>query len=230
MNGLSLCSGVGGLELGLRLAIGDAYRVVGFVEKRRVARRVLARNVHFFGGAAAFRDDIRTEDFHRWRECVDILSAGWPCQGFSTASRGRPTHPDLWPDVRRAIDECAPPFVFLENVCRAPWAVVESDLERAGFRVARDLFCPSDLGAPFRRARVFLLAYSDRNGESLVPVDGEVAGFRSVSGDVSGAGPGALGMDDDAPSRMDRLGLLGEGVVAVVAARAWRTLSARLAS
>lgn len=228
VNGLALCAGVGGLELGLRLAIGDEYRVVGFVEKRVQARRTLSRNLHAFGGAAAFRDDIRTEDFRRWRGCVDVLSAGWPCQGFSTASRGRPTHPDLWPDVRRAVAECEPRFVLLENVTTAPWPVVQLDLERLGFRVFRDVFCPSDLGAPHRRPRTFLLAYSNGEGESLGAVDAEVAGIPAASGCDPGAVAGALRVDDGAPGRMDQFRLAGEGVIPAVAACAWRVLSERL--
>lgn len=228
MNGLSLCSGVGGLELGLRLALGDDYRVVGFIEKRIEARRVLVRNLHAFGGAAAFRDDIRTEDFGRWRGCVDVLSAGWPCQGFSTASRGRPTHPDLWPSVRRAIEECGPAAVFLENVCRAPWSVVALELERLGYSATRGNFCPSDLGAPHRRPRTFLLAYANSQSESLGAIHAEMAGLRPSSSRVPQAQPGAFRVDDGASSRMDRFRLIGEGVVPVVAAVAWRALVSRL--
>lgn len=228
VNGLSLCSGVGGLELGVFLALGDAYRVVGFVEKRVEARRRLARNLHAFSGAAAFRDDIRTEDFRRWRGCVDILSAGWPCQGFSTASRGRPRHPDLWPEVRRAVVECSPRFVFLENVNTAPWPMVESDLALLGYRSARECFCPSDLGAPHRRPRTFLLAYADGESESLGAVDAEVAGIPAASGCDSDTIPGPLRVDDGAPSRMDQFRLAGEGCIPAVAARAWRELGERL--
>lgn len=229
MNGLSLCSGVGGLELGIGLALGSAYQVVGFVELRRDARRVLARNLPAFGGAASFRDDIRTEDFRRWHGCVDILSAGWPCQGFSTASRGRPRHPDLWPDVRRAIAECRPEWAFLENVNTAPWSVVESDLAELGFRVARDCFCPSYLGAPHRRPRTFLLAHADREGESLGAVDAEVAGIPTASGFDPDGERGALRVDDGPPGWMAQFRLAGEGVVPCVAARAWETLVGRLA-
>lgn len=228
MHVLSLCSGVGGLELGLRLVFGPRLHVVGFYEKRPEARRRLARNLEAFGGASAFRDDIRTEDFRQWHGCVDIVSAGWPCQGFSTASRGRPRHPDLWVDVRRAVAGCAPAWVFLENVNTAPWPVVASDLECLGFRTARGVFCPSALGAPHRRPRTFLLAHTDRQGKSLGELDAEVARVSSTSGCDSDPEPGAVRVDDGPPGRMDRFRLAGEGVVPAVAARAWRVLFERL--
>ncbi len=226
MNVLSLCSGVGGLELGMRLEIGRIH-VIGFIERRIEARRVLARNLWAFGGAASFRDDIRTEDFRRWLGCVDILSAGWPCQGFSTAPRGRPRQPDLWPDVRRAVSESRPEWVFLENVNRAPWTVVEHDLDNLCYRTARGVFCPSDMGAPHRRPRTFLLAHADREGESLGAVDAEVAGI-CTHPRRSAAEPGVVRDDDGSAGRMDCFRLAGEGVVPAVAARAWRVLSGRL--
>lgn len=37
ISGLSLCTGTGGLELGLRLALGGAYRTVCYVEREAYA-------------------------------------------------------------------------------------------------------------------------------------------------------------------------------------------------
>ena len=229
VNGLALCSGVGGLELGLQIALRDEYVCVGFIEARRVARASLVRNLAALGGRAAFGDDIRTHDFRRWSGCVDIVSAGWPCQGFSTASRGRPRHPDLWPFVRRAIVRTRAPWVFLENVNRAPWDVVEFQLSRLGFRCRRGRFCPSDLGAPHRRPRTFLLAYADREGKSLGSFDAEVARLSSPTGFDPEARSRALRMANGPPSRMDRFRLAGEGAIPLVAACAFRTLAERLA-
>jgi hypothetical protein len=40
-HGLALCVGAGGLELGLRLALGDALRCVGYVERDSFAAAIL---------------------------------------------------------------------------------------------------------------------------------------------------------------------------------------------
>jgi len=45
MNGLALCAGVGGLELGLHLALGDDYRTVCFVESELYPVAVLAQRI-----------------------------------------------------------------------------------------------------------------------------------------------------------------------------------------
>lgn len=229
MNGLALCAGVGGMELGLRLALGERYRLVGAVERREVARRLLWDRSQYLGGPIVLGDDIRNHDFRRWAGCVDILSAGWPCQGFSTASRGRPRHPDLWRFVRRAIVHSRSRAVFLENVNTAPWTVVERQLECLGFRTARDRFCPADLGAPHRRPRTFLLAYANRESESLGTFDEEVAGLSPTARRDPVVMPRILRMDDGAPGRMDRFRFAGEGVVPAVAARAFVTLARMLA-
>lgn len=210
------------------MLLGDSYRCVGFVEKNELARKRLAENLPYLGGAAVFRNDIRTEDFTHWSGCVDIFTAGWPCQGYSTATRGRPTHEDLWPFVYKAVESSKPSFVFLENVRTAPWSVVENDLEQAGFRCERGVFCPSTLGATHKRPRTFLLAHSDRNSESLGPFNAEMAGVSTSTNGYSNWVPGAVRVADGAPGRMAKFRLAGEGCVPAVAALAFRDLAERL--
>ena len=44
MNGLALCAGYGGLELGISAALGPAYRTIGYVEREAyVAELLIAR-------------------------------------------------------------------------------------------------------------------------------------------------------------------------------------------
>lgn len=168
--GLSLCSGAGGLDLGLAIAI-PGYRAVGHVERETFAAATLvARMEDASLDQAVVWDDVGTFDGRPWRGAVDIVTAGYPCQPFSVAGKRRgaddPRH--LWPHVARIIDEVQPPFVFLENVAyhlRLGFPEVASGLVGMGYRLAAGLFTAAEVGAPHRRERLFILAI--REGDEL---------------------------------------------------------------
>ncbi|WCR11016.1 DNA cytosine methyltransferase [Paracoccus stylophorae] len=168
--GLSLCSGAGGLELGITLAV-PGYRTVGYVERDAFAAAVLvARMEDAALDPAPLWDDIASFDGRPWRGAVDIVTAGYPCQPFSVAGKRRgaddPRH--LWPHVARIIGEIKPPFVFLENVAhhlRLGFPEVASGLVGLGYRLTAGLFTAAEVGAPHRRERLFILAI--REGDEL---------------------------------------------------------------
>ncbi|MBM3083586.1 DNA cytosine methyltransferase [Chelatococcus daeguensis] len=168
--GLSLCSGAGGLDLGLAVAI-PGYRAVGHVERETYAAAVLvARMEDAALDPAPVWDDVGTFDGRPWRGAVDIVTAGYPCQPFSVAGKRRgaddPRH--LWPHVARIIGEVEPPFVFLENVAhhlRLGFPEVAAGLVGMGYRLAAGLFTASEVGAPHKRERLFILAI--REGDEL---------------------------------------------------------------
>ena len=196
--GLSLCSGAGGLDLGLVLAC-PGYRAVGYVEREAYAAAVLvARMEDAALDRAAVWDDVATFDGRPWRGAVDIVAAGYPCQPFSVAGRrlgaADPRH--LWPHVARIIGEVEPPFVFLENVAhhlRLGFPEVAGDLVGLGYRLAAGLFTAAEVGAPHRRERLFILAH--REGDAAptqpgfwpTPMAGDSKGTRNrTSGRTSG--------------------------------------------
>ncbi|AUH33114.1 DNA cytosine methyltransferase [Paracoccus tegillarcae] len=168
--GLSLCSGAGGIDLGLTLAL-PGYRTVGHVERETYAAATLvARMADKALDQAIVWDDIATFDGKPWCGAVDIVSAGYPCQPFSVAGKRRgaedPRH--LWPHVARIIGEVEPPFVFLENVAhhlRLGFPEVAGGLVALGYRLAAGLFTAAEVGAPHRRERLFILAI--REGDQL---------------------------------------------------------------
>lgn len=195
---LSLCTGLGGLDLGVEIAAPDA-RVVCAVELDAYCAAVLAQGMeqgHLPG--APIWDDLRTFDGRRWRGAVDCVTAGYPCQPFSVAGQKRgaadPRH--LWPEVARIVGECAAPLVFLENVARhlsAGFDVVARDLQGLGYTVAAMVCRASTVGAPHRRARLFALAVSDAGRERI----GELAEW----------------IEQHAPERWDtELAHMGEGL------------------
>ena len=170
MFGLSLCSGAGGLDLGLAIAI-PGYRAVGYVERETYAAATLvARMEDASLDCAPVWDDVATFDGRPWRGAVDIVTAGYPCQPFSVAGKRRgaddPRH--LWPHVARIIGEVEPPFVFLENVAhhlRLGFPEVASGLVGMGYKLAAGLFTAAEVGAPHKRERLFILAI--REGDEL---------------------------------------------------------------
>jgi len=104
--------------MGIMLA-EPGYHTRAFVEWEDWPRAVLiaAQRAGYFAPAPIW-DDLRSFDARVFRGVFDSLLAGYPCQPFSAAGkRGGADDPrHLWPEVARVIGECAPEWVFLENV------------------------------------------------------------------------------------------------------------------
>jgi DNA (cytosine-5)-methyltransferase 1 len=169
---LSLCTGAGGLDLGLSLAV-PAARTVCCVEHEAYACAVLAHRMEEEAlDACPIWTDLRTFDGRPWRGVVDCVTGGYPCQPFSVAGRKQgeddPRH--LWPHVARILREVRPAFAFLENVSNhlnIGYRDVRRELEESGYRVKEGLFTAEEVGATHRRERLFILAHSrcERGGE-----------------------------------------------------------------
>ena len=142
---------------------------MGYVEREAYAAAVLvARMDDETLDRAPIWDDLKTFDGRPWRGRVDLVAGGFPCQPFSVAGKRRGTEDArwLWPDIARIVEEVEPSVVFLENVpglIRSGLHHVLKDLARLGFDAEWDRFRASDVGAPHRRERVFILAH--REGE-----------------------------------------------------------------
>lgn len=162
---LSVCSGYGGLDLAVKLAV-PAARTVCLVEVEAYLCHLLVEKMQ--NGTldpAPLWSDARTFDGRPWRGKVDCLVAGYPCQPFSKAGRlGQRDDPRyLWDHIRRIIGECGAPFVFLENVSnhlRRGFELVQDELRQMGYRVAATLSPAAEAGATHYRERLFVLAWS----------------------------------------------------------------------
>jgi DNA (cytosine-5)-methyltransferase 1 len=166
--------------------------------------------------------DIRTFDGLPWRGRVDVVSGGFPCQAYSSATRGRATSDDLWPEMRRVVADVAPRYVFAENVQRRAIDRAADDLEEMGYTVRAIPLAAADLGADHLRR---LRAYADRDGELQRAVDAEMAELPRVCEGIWRAFPGSPRVADGLADRMDRLEASGNGQVPIVAATAWRLLN-----
>lgn len=184
---LGLCAGIGGLELGVKLAIPGA-RLVGAVERDSYAAACLvARMEEEALDQAPIWDDIDTFDGRPWCGAVDLITAGFPCQPWSTAGKGGKTKDErwLWPSIARVVGEVEPNFVFLENVTGIINGGLEhvlGDLADLGFDAEWARLGAADIGGSQRRYRLWILAY--RNGHRLPSIRFQPTGNRnSQSGD-----------------------------------------------
>jgi DNA (cytosine-5)-methyltransferase 1 len=177
-SGIALCAGAGGLELGLHLLL-PGYRTVCWVERDAYAAATLvARMADTALDEAPVWSDLRTCDGSLWRGKVDILTAGYPCQPFSTAGlrRGTEDPRHLWPEVARILRETAAPVLVAENVLghlSLGFDTVQRELQGMGYQVASGIYSAAEVGASHIRQRLFILAYADReHARSLAGLDG----------------------------------------------------------
>lgn len=171
-NVLSLCSGVGGLDLGVRLAVPRA-RTICYVEREIAACEVLAARMGDQTlDEAPIWTDLKTFDGKPWRGAVHCVTAGYPCQPFSVMGQkggvGDPRH--LWPDVARIVRETGAGIVFIENVpnhLNIGFSSVREELCGLGYRVEAGLFSAAEVGAPHLRQRLFAMGYSKSRSVEL---------------------------------------------------------------
>lgn len=163
--GVSLCSGVGMLELAVKLAIGDQYRCIAYCEREAFAAATLARLMQAGILDQGFIwDDLGTFPCGKLAGRISVLSAGLPCQPYSVAGK-RKGHDDeraIWPSFMGIVRDIQPELVFLENVpAIAPWFRPIGDaLHGMGYRFEAGLFSADEVGASQKRLRFFCLAVS----------------------------------------------------------------------
>ena len=169
--------------------------------------------------------DIRDFDGTRFRGAT-LLTGGFPCQPFSHAGKrgGTTDSRHLWPEMFRVIQEARPTWIIGENVAGIRSLEVAADavdleggpddkaggdseysvvldsiceqLEGIGYEVQPIIIPACSVGAPHRRDRVWIVAYSrDRSrGAGRLQIPGE---------DTKEVGQGSSGYvgsaDSDAP-------------------------------
>lgn len=167
---VSLFTGYGGLDLGLKMALPN-LRTVLYCDIERYSQAVIISRI-LDGGLdpAPIWDDIRTLDGRCWRGRVDIISGGFPCQDLSVAGKRagiiEGNRSGLWYEYARLIGEIRPRFAFIENVTGLITNGLDKvlcDLASLGYDAEWGVVSAANAGANHRRERVWCLAF-DSNG------------------------------------------------------------------
>lgn len=160
-NFASLFSGCGGFDLGF---VQDGFECVAAYDVDPVAIRVYQNNL----GHAISHQDLNQNSQAISLPSADVLIAGPPCQGFSTAGLRDPGDPRNKLLIRTAdlAVAAAPKVVVIENVTgvvsgvqRRCWEAVESRLRSVGYRTV-DIRCnANEMGVAQLRNRQLLIAW-----------------------------------------------------------------------
>lgn len=166
MTHASLFSGIGGFDLAAEWA---GWTNAFNCEIDPFCRKILK---YHFPDAEQY-GDIRTTDFAVWRDRINVLTGGFPCQDASIAKQHgegqqglKGTRTGLYTEMLRAVREVRPRYVIAENVANIlavnggwDFAVILDSLERLGYDVEWRITRASEIGAPHHRARCYLVAY-----------------------------------------------------------------------
>lgn len=224
MIGLSLFSGIGGLDLAAEAA---GIEITAFCEIEPFCQKILQKqwpHIHIHPDVR----EIRGDDFG----AIDIIYGGFPCQPVSIAGKQRKEDDSrwLWPEFARIIAEVKPAWVLAENVENAVRTVLDSvlvDLENLGYEAGAYCTQAYCSGAWFAGARIFIVAASNDRCPSLrwnaqFSINAASQGRRGNygrrtpvfdSGERWKKQPRPIGVADGVSARLDRLRALGNAVV-----------------
>ncbi|CAN2190244.1 Dcm Site-specific DNA methylase [Candidatus Nanopelagicaceae bacterium] len=172
----TLFSGIGAIEhafqrLGLKHKIAFAGDIDPFVKKSYLANHPVDER--------AWHDDVTEFDATRFKNKIDILVGGSPCQSFSmVGKRGglEDTRGTLFYDFARIVNECRPRVFIFENVrgllshdSGQTWRTIQDVFMGLGYDINTKTMNSKDFGIPQHRERIFVVGFKKKNPNFTFP-------------------------------------------------------------
>ena len=167
MKAISLFSGMGGDTLGMEKA---GIEVVAFNDFNKKA---IETHLHNFSSKLIDKElditKIPDEAFLKYRGVINLIFAGFPCQGFSHGGKKLPADPrnTLFREFVRASRIISPEFIIGENVegllSRKTEAgenyidVIKSEFENIGYKITYKVVKAEDYNVPQLRRRLIIV-------------------------------------------------------------------------
>ena len=162
----SLFSGIGGIDIAFRQA---GFNIEWAVENDSACCRTYKHN---FKDTLLIKKDIRLINPLDLC-CVDIITAGFPCQPFSAAGKQRGFNDErghLFYEVGKFIKAFRPRFVFLENVSNLiehdngkTFNIVHNVLSELDYSIRYRVLRASEYGGiPQIRDRIYIVAFREQ--------------------------------------------------------------------
>lgn len=215
----TLCTGIGLIDLGLEWAgLGPVLWQCEILPERRAVLEKWWPDVARFTDVRSLRELPGGITGIPW---VDVIAFGSPCKNLSSAGDRSgldgPSSSLFW-DCLTVVERVRPRWVIFENVVSGAslWVDrVRGALERLDYQTIPVPLAASDLGAPHRRGRVFIIAHlvgdvvrdeprrsrwENGTDPAIATNDGNPYGERESPFAVDAEVVGASGADSDAES------------------------------
>lgn len=174
---VDLFSGAGGLTYGFS---NSSYNVLFAVEHDKYAAQTYSANYKH----PMLNTDIQQLDADLLRTQygpADVVIGGPPCQGFSMAGKRDTKDPrnSLFMDYLRFVRAFQPKYFVMENVPgiltmktssgQLVVSIIQSEVERIGYRLKWKILTACDYGVPQKRRRVVFLGWRNDVSEPTHP-------------------------------------------------------------
>ena len=181
LKGISLFSGMGGDTLGMLKA---GVEVIGFNENNKPAIESHKKNFGNCNLIGSIQDkfnilNIKDELFSKFAGEVDIIFAGFPCQGFSKAGKKMSNDPrnTLFREFARTTKLIKPKYIIGENVegllSRKTTdggtfiSVIKEEFEKLGYTIYYQVFNTVRFNIPQLRKRLIIVGIRNDLGQSF---------------------------------------------------------------
>jgi DNA (cytosine-5)-methyltransferase 1 len=161
---LDLFSGIGGFSVGLEKA---GFETAAFCEIEEYPRAVLRKN---WPDIPIYGDVKQLTGERLWADGIvpDVIVCGYPCQPFSVAGKQLAERDErhLFPEVLRLVRDIRPRWCIFENVSghiKLGYDTVATSMENEGYSVWTYIIPACAVGAPHKRDRLWIVAYSNRD-------------------------------------------------------------------
>jgi len=175
--------------------VKDVKKILAYAQGGEPGKQEAGNGGEGVGGRSEEANNRTTTEREREPTTIDLLTGGFPCQGFSVAGKQRGTEDEryLWPEMFKIIQEVRPRWIIGENVSgiiNLALDQVLSGLEGEDYSCQAFIIPACAVDAPHRRDRVWIVGYSGQfskgNTErrfSFEQFNGNEAEFGTKKGD-----------------------------------------------
>ena len=182
LKAISLFSGMGGDSLGIKKAGLELVAYSEWEKEMKETHDMNFKNCKLLGDGDITKTDDK--EFLQYKNKVDLIFAGFPCQGFSNAGNKDPNDPrnSLFREFVRSANLIKPKYVIGENVKgllqrktalgEEYMDIIRSEFNNIGYEIYHKVYMCSKLniGVPQNRERLIIVGIrKDLNQEFIFP-------------------------------------------------------------